>query len=96
MRLETGVRQVIITRGSRSIYYANQEGDRQEFLPPLADQVVDVTGAGDSFVAGFVHGQLEGRDFQESIHIAMTNSYHTVQSAETVRLELSAPKLLEE
>ena len=94
--LGTGVKQVIITRGSRSIFYANQEGNRQEFLPPLADQVVDVTGAGDSFVAGFVHGQIEDKDYLKSIHLALTNSYHTVQSTETVRLELSAPKLQEE
>lgn len=94
--LSTGIQQIIITRGSRSTYYVNQSNYHRDFLPPTTERIVDVTGAGDAFVAGFIHGQLNNHAIEDSIHLALTNAYHTIMSTETVRLELSAPKIYEE
>lgn len=59
----------------------------------LAQNVVDVTGAGDAFSAGLLYGQLTGHDAKTSIYYGMANSYHTVQVKQTVRLNLSASQL---
>ena len=44
--LATGVENVVITRGKKTSYYANQQGERQHFAPPIVEEIVDVTGAG--------------------------------------------------
>ncbi len=94
--LETGVEQVIITRGSKPSVYANQDGIYRTFQPPLVSEVVDVTGAGDAYTAGIVYGHLNDYSFDQTIELAMTNSYHTIQTDETVRLDLASGKLEEE
>ena len=91
--LSTGVLQVVMTRGTRSSFYGHQDGSRQEVQPLLAQNVVDVTGAGDAFSAGLLYGQLTGHDAKTSIYYGMANSYHTVQAKQTVRLNLSASQL---
>lgn len=94
--MDTGIQQVVMTQGSRPCLYANQEGIFKRFHPPKVDRVVDVTGAGDSFVAGFIYGQAEGEDYESSIQLALTNSYHTIQSQLTVRPNLTADGILKE
>lgn len=91
--LATGLEQVLITRGKWPSYYASQSGERGYFKPPLVDQVVDVTGAGDSFSAGIIYGHLQGKTAQEAIAYGLSNAYHTVQSQDSVRKDLSADQL---
>lgn len=94
--LETGINQVILTRGSRSSLYGNKDGVRKTFYPPHVNRVIDVTGAGDSYVAGFIAGQLMGESFEKSVEFAMTNANATIQSPETVRSNLSLKGLINE
>ena len=55
-----GPRIVVATRGSRgSMAYDGQRFYEQGIVPC---RVVDTMGAGDSFIAGFLHGYLEGLD----------------------------------
>lgn len=91
--LARGVQQVLITRGKASSYYANQAGERAWFQPPVVDQVVDVTGAGDSFSAGLIHAHLQGLSPAQAVAYGLTNAYHTIQTPATVRLDLSAQQL---
>lgn len=94
--LSTGVNQVILTRGRKETLYGHREGIRASFQPPHVQQVVDVTGAGDSFVGGFVFGQSQTYNYEDSLQLALTNSYHTIQSDQTVRLNLSKSTIIEE
>lgn len=94
--LDTGLEQVLITRGSQPTYYAHQDGRRLNIQPPRADHVVDVTGAGDSNASGIIYGIMKGLDPQDCIQLGMTNAYHTVQSQFTVRHELNETNLLKE
>ena len=57
--MEAGARCVVIKCGAMGCYVRN---DRKEFWSPAVKNVncVDTTGAGDSFVAGFIHGLLHG------------------------------------
>lgn len=44
----------------------------EDFRAQRAEQLVDSTGAGDSFVAGFLHGWLEKRSVDECVRLAST------------------------
>lgn len=94
--LEAGVENVVITRGSKASIYGNQAGERHLFTPPVVEQVLDVTGAGDAYAAGIVYGHLNRLDPVEAIHLGMTNSYYTIQSEATVRTDLTDEKLTEQ
>lgn len=91
--LALGVKNVVVTRGSKSSIYGNQNGKRQSFQPPKVEEVVDVTGAGDAYASGVIYGHLKGFAPEESIHLGMANSYATIQSTHTVQADLTAKKL---
>lgn len=92
--LDKGIDQVLITRGSKATYYAHRNGHQLEIQPPVSQDVVDVTGAGDSNAAGIIYGILKGYSPQGSIELGMTNAYYTVQSQDTVRHNLNEQDLL--
>lgn len=94
--LNSGVNQVILTSGSQATFYGHQNGERLKFHPPKIAKVADVTGAGDSFVAGFIFGQTHHFSSEESIQLGMTNAYHTIQSTHTVRQNLNEVAIFEE
>ena len=58
--------------------------------------MVDVTGAGDSFTSGIIHGFIKGVSTKDSVEFAMTNSYYTIQSKNTVRDNLTKENLQKE
>ncbi len=57
---ERGAGTVIIKWGAAGCWLANAEVSRQ--VPGVAAQVVDTTGAGDAFDAGFIAARLHGAD----------------------------------
>ena len=63
--IEHGANTVIIKCGKEGCYYKNASEDGH--IPAYPDvKVVDTTGAGDSFVAGFIHGLSIGLSLQDS------------------------------
>ena len=56
-----GIKNVVIKAGPEGCYASNK--DVHELLPALPVPVVDTTGAGDHFVAGYIAGILEGKGF---------------------------------
>jgi len=58
--LARNVRTVVITRGAHGAI-AFQAGDLAEIAASPVDRVVDTTGAGDQFAAGFLAGRCRGR-----------------------------------
>lgn len=66
--LEKGVQSVILTLGEKgSVYMA---GDYYLFTPSYAIEVVDTTGAGDSFIGGFLSQFMQGKEVSESLAFA--------------------------
>lgn len=94
--LERGVENILITRGTDTTLYANQEGKLEFYQPPINSKVVDVTGAGDSYAAGIIYGLAKGYPPQDAIYLGMANAYQTVQSPSTVRKDLNAQQLEQE
>lgn len=58
--MDEGVQNVIIKLGGEGCYFKNAR--KAFFVPAYAVPVVDTTGAGDSFVAGFLAGLAKGWD----------------------------------
>jgi sugar/nucleoside kinase (ribokinase family) len=55
-----------VTRSEKGAI-AIQNGVRAEVAAEPVDKVVDTTGAGDLFAAGFLAGQAEGRSLADSL-----------------------------
>jgi pseudouridine kinase len=92
-----GVSNVWVRRGpSGSLLstWSDEEGTEvHEFAAPQAE-VVDVTGAGDSMSAGYLHAWLAVGDVVEAAHFGQALASLTVESTDTVRADLT-PDLVE-
>ncbi|MFM9695423.1 PfkB family carbohydrate kinase [Streptomyces europaeiscabiei] len=70
-------------------------GHGHTFLPAPRTEVVDVTGAGDSMLAAFVHAVLGGAEPVEAARFGHAAAALTVAATATVRPDLS-PRLVED
>ena len=66
--LSAKVETLVITRGEKGAL-GRQNGASVEILPVPVQQVVDTTGAGDLFAAGFLAGRCRGRDLRGCLEI---------------------------
>ncbi len=86
-----GAQHVIITMGEQGVFYSGN--DQAELIPPFATSVLDVTGAGDSFVAGVAYGLEQGKTVLESCKYGLAASSITLQSLTSVSNELKPDKI---
>lgn len=87
--LKTGVFCVAVSLGARGCYYADANGVRCfRSLRPVA-HMVNATGAGDAFLAGFVHGYTMGLPVEEQLDYAMASGLIAIHSANTIHEEMS-------
>ncbi|HUV79304.1 MAG TPA: carbohydrate kinase family protein [Candidatus Bathyarchaeia archaeon] len=63
--LNIGAQIVCVTLGERGCYVTDSTGASQ-VIDAYPTDVVDTTGAGDAFAAGFLYGLLHEKDIQES------------------------------
>lgn len=68
--LEMGAQQVVLTMGAFGALLANADGFAFFPTPPM--EVVDVTGAGDSFWSGLLLATLDGYEIDDAILVAQT------------------------
>lgn len=62
--LDCGVKNVVIKCGAQGCFLKNTVISRQ-IKPTVTVRCVDTTGAGDSFVAGFLYGLSQGKSLEE-------------------------------
>lgn len=91
--LSLGIKNVLITLGSRGVYIANST--TRKLIPAIETNVVNSTGAGDSFVGGFTYGLQREFDFEKSAILGVCASSITLQSNETVSPLMNESNLLE-
>ena len=68
--LSLGIKNVIITLGEKGVYFANRKENFQIHAMNLEDKVLDTTGAGDAFNAGFAVALTENKNVREAINFA--------------------------
>ena len=66
--MNAGVKNLIIKMGAQGCYL--RSAGREEIVPTFEAEVIDTTGAGDNFVAGFLHALLYGWDILECCKFA--------------------------
>jgi len=87
-----GAQAVIVSLGSRGAYLDEAAGPRQ--IPPTAARaVVDVTGAGDAQIAGYVFGLSRPGVARHPVEWGMAAASLTVETIDSVRADLT-PTLL--
>jgi ribokinase len=62
--IDEGVGVLAVKLGSRGCYVIDKE--ENHLVEPFKVKVVDTTGAGDAFDAGFIHGLLTGKNINEA------------------------------
>ncbi|MED1467327.1 carbohydrate kinase family protein [Bacillus salipaludis] len=90
--LNKGVKKVVISRGDKGLIYFTKDGEAGALVAPEVP-VTDVTGAGDSLIAGIIYGDLKGLNTEDSCKIGLSCSYLTIRSKETVNPELNNQNL---
>jgi ribokinase len=61
--IKTGVKIVAVKMGGKGCYVTN--GKESYLIEPFKVKIVDTTGAGDAFGAGFLYGLIKGKSLRE-------------------------------
>lgn len=85
--LERGMSQAVVTLGALGAV-AMERGGAPFHVPALPVEVVDTTGAGDSFVAGISHALAAGADLKIAVQAAARVAGWTVNASESVCRDL--------
>jgi pseudouridine kinase len=93
--LTRGVRRIAVSRGEKGCYYADAEGNRLfRSLRPVS-QMVNATGAGDAFLAGFTHALVDGLPVEEMLDYALASGITAIQSMTTINPDMSDARVKE-
>ena len=68
--LEKGVKNIIITLGSKGVYFANSEESYFVEAFKLKNEVLDTTGAGDAFNGGFAYALSKNQNNKDALTFA--------------------------
>ena len=90
---QIGVENVFISLDSDGMYY--NCGEEEGIVKTGEVTVVNVTGAGDSCVAGICYGYMNGLSVVQTVEYAITMSVITISHAETIHPEIGT-KIVEE
>jgi pseudouridine kinase len=85
---EAGLKGGAITRDRHEIIAWNGR-DSASLLPPPLETIGDVTGAGDGFAAGFLHGIIEGKPLSEAICLGAASARLALASEMATAEELT-------
>jgi pseudouridine kinase len=80
---QANIRKMVMTLGDRGAVYAERDGEHG-FCPPQKVDVIDTTGAGDSFFAGIAVGLTYGKSLGESCSIGTRLASAVIATKESV------------
>ena len=89
---ELGFANVVMHRGAKGVVASSPAG-QLEVQSFEAQEIADVTGAGDAAVAGLVAGLLEGLDLRRAVILGQAAASIKISSRQSVSGELSRDKI---
>ena len=92
--MEENLQHIFVTMGSGGAYYCARDGSGLVESPPL--EVRNVTGAGDSFVAGLAYALLQGEDTRSMALTGTAMARITLQSPYSVNRQVNEETLAAE
>ncbi|CCC85146.1 PfkB family carbohydrate kinase [Paenibacillus polymyxa M1] len=88
-----GVQNVIIICGAERVLFASQDGTYGQIPIHPFQQVIDVTGADDAFIAGMIYGITQGYPMEQVCQFGISCVDLTIQTDRTVSDTISMNKL---
>jgi pseudouridine kinase len=85
--LNRGTQNVIISAGSKAVYYGNKNGIFKIAIEPFND-VVNDTGAGDAMFAGIIDQINTGKSLEEAIKFGNKLALESLKTTKAVSLEI--------
>jgi len=76
---DLGVPEVVVKNGKEECWFSNGDTTQSIETPPVTD-VVDATGAGDSFNAAFLAARLDGAEISDAIRAGQSLSAKVIQT----------------
>lgn len=87
--IEQGVKNVFISLDADGIYYITSEGEEGTLACCEPIDVKNVTGAGDSFVAGIGYGYMNNLNVKDTLKYSVAMSIITITHEETINPKMS-------
>jgi sugar/nucleoside kinase (ribokinase family) len=88
--LNKGIKKVVVTAGKNGcVYGENEKINYQKAIIVPSHLVVDVTGAGDAFSAGVLHGLISNEPLESAVKYGVISSSLTIQENNAVNQKLS-------
>ncbi len=89
--ISKGIKILLLKLGSMGLYIHSKEA--KGIFPSKAEKIIDVTGAGDSLVGGFIAAYFYGYDLKKCCEYALASAAYTLRFIDTVAHDLCWAKL---
>lgn len=89
--LKKGIQRLFVSLGAKGVYYT--DGTIKGIILPIPTEIINTTGAGDSFIAAVVWAYLKGFDLEKSAKAGLAASNICVRSNQTVSKDMSAENI---
>lgn len=89
---QIGIKQVVITRGPKGIFYSLDQ--QQGFYHHRTVEVLNATGAGDAFLAGWIYAELAELSLMNKIRFASEVAAFSLESRFTVSPKVSVESIM--
>ena len=90
--INKGIKKLYVTLGEKgALFFSKENKIRKKFKP--VEKMVNASGAGDSFFATVIFGNIKNLTEEQSLELAMAAGILTVKSSETISPELSLDNL---
>ncbi len=87
--LNRGTNRIAVSRGEKGCYYADADGRRMFRALRPVERMANATGAGDAFMAGFIHGLVRGIRVEDQLDYALASGITAIQSMTTINPDMS-------
>ncbi len=89
--LKKGIQRLFVSLGAKGVYYT--DGTIKGSILSIPTEILNTTGAGDSYIAAVVWAYLKGFDLEKSAKAGLAASYICVRSNQTVSKDMSAENI---